>query len=128
MSEKKLTPKQQIFVDEYLVSLNATQSAIKAGYKQPHSQGPRLLENVGVSAAIRQAQKERGERTQIDADWVLRRAAEIADRAKESGELNAEIKAVELCGKHNGVRAFTQEQNTGQQAINISFGNMADND
>lgn len=80
MTEKKLTPKQETFVREYLIDLNATQAAIRAGYsaKTAEQQGPRLLGNVRVSAAISKAMRERIERTQIDADWVLKRLAQDA--------------------------------------------------
>lgn len=51
----KLPPKQLLFVKYYVVSKNATDAARKAGYskKTAHSQGPRLLENVGVAAQIK---------------------------------------------------------------------------
>lgn len=76
-----LTPKQQRFCDEYLIDLNATQAAIRAGYsaKTAHVQGPRLLENVEVQAYIDALKSQRSERTQIDADWVLQRLALEAD-------------------------------------------------
>ena len=76
---KKLTPKQARFVEEYLLDLNATQSAIRAGYSQKtaSSQGERLLRNVEIAAAIRQAQSERGQRVKIDAEYVLNRLGEI---------------------------------------------------
>ena len=72
-----LTPRQQKFVEEYMLDLNATQAAIRAGYaaKDADVQGPRLLGNVGVSEAIAAAQAERSERTRIDADWLLGRLA-----------------------------------------------------
>lgn len=73
-----LTPKQERFVDEYLVDLNATAAAGRAGYRQPNAQGPRLLVNVGVAAAIAAAQVERGRRTQLSADQVLRELALVA--------------------------------------------------
>lgn len=75
-----LSPKQQCFVDEYLVDLNATQTAIRAGYseKTAYSQGQRLLKNVEVQAAITKAQQERSERTKIDADAVLERWSQLA--------------------------------------------------
>ena len=89
-----MTPKQQRFVDEYLIDLNATQAAIRAGYskKTADVQGPRLLGNVGVKAAIQEAKGERSERTEIDAYWVLMRladeaAADLADLYDENGGL-----------------------------------------
>lgn len=71
--EKKMTPKQQLFVAEYLVDLNATQAAIRAGYspKTAYSQGERLLKNVEVSSAIQAAMEKRVEKTEITAQRVL---------------------------------------------------------
>jgi phage terminase small subunit len=53
--------KHQRFVEEYLVDLNATQAAIRAGYspKSAECQGSRLLRNVKVAAAIREAKAAR---------------------------------------------------------------------
>lgn len=93
----KLTAKQQRFVAEYLIDLNATQAAIRAGYSEKTAlqQGPRLLGNVGVAAAIAAAKRERSERTEIDADWVLKRLARdaTADLA-ELYEANGTLKPV----------------------------------
>lgn len=77
---KGLTPKQRQFVEEYLVYLNGTQSAIRAGYaeKSADVEGSRLLVNAKIQAAITQAQKARSERTAITADRVLRKWWEIA--------------------------------------------------
>ncbi|KFI27749.1 hypothetical protein CN97_00800 [Haematobacter massiliensis] len=88
----KLTPKQALFVAEYLKDLNATQAAIRAGYAHPTTQGPRLLENVGVMLAIEAAQAERVKRVQVDADWVLSRlsdeaTADLADILDEAGAI-----------------------------------------
>ena len=75
-----LTPKQQRFVQEYLIDLNATQAAIRAGYsaKTAEQQGPRLLGNVGVAQAIKAAQDARAKRTNITQDRVLQEYARIA--------------------------------------------------
>ncbi len=75
-----LTDKQQRFVDEYLVDLNATQAAVRAGYsaKTANEQGARLLANVSVQNAIRERQAARSARTEVTQDWVLRRYAMIA--------------------------------------------------
>lgn len=70
----KLSGKRARFVEEYLVDLNATQAARRAGYsaKTADVQGPRLLGNVGVAAAIVSAQQARARRTGITQDRVLR--------------------------------------------------------
>lgn len=89
-----LTPKQQRFVDEYLIDLNATQAAIRAGYseKTAASQGERLLRNVEINAAINAARSERSQETKIDAAWVLKRLAaeaqaDVADLYDDDGNL-----------------------------------------
>ena len=79
----KLTPKQQRFVEEYLIDLNATKAAVRAGYAQPNKQGPRMLVNVGIAAAIRKAMDERSERTGIDQDWVLNNLRSITERCMQ---------------------------------------------
>lgn len=74
-----LSGKQQRFVEEYLVDLNATQAAIRAGYSlsTAYSQGQRLLKNVEIAQAIETAAAERSARTEITADNVLRELAKI---------------------------------------------------
>lgn len=71
---KTLKGKQRVFVEQYLLDLNATQAAIRAGYSQQTAdvQGPRLLEHPQVKAAIAAAMKARSERTGITQDRVLR--------------------------------------------------------
>lgn len=75
-----LTEKQKRFVAEYLVDLNATQAAIRAGYseKTAGEQGSRLLANVKVQDAIQGEMARQQERTQITADAVLKEYARIA--------------------------------------------------
>ncbi|MEJ7933506.1 terminase small subunit [Sphingobium sp. AN558] len=74
-----MTPKQQRFVEEYLIDLNATQAAIRAGYsaKTANEQASRLLANVSVSHAIMEAQQRRSTRTEITQDRVLAELAKI---------------------------------------------------
>lgn len=74
-----LTAKQQRFVDEYLIDLNATQAAIRAGYskKTANEQGSRLLANVSVSSAVAESMKSRSNRTGITQDMVLKELAKI---------------------------------------------------
>lgn len=80
MAKNQLTPRQAAFAREYLIDLNATQAAIRAGYseKTARAQGNRLLTNAYISAAIAEGQQERAERLQIDADTVLQEIAKLA--------------------------------------------------
>lgn len=74
-----LTDKQEMFCREYLIDLNATQAAIRAGYseKTSNEQGARLLANVSVQNRISELKAERNDRIDIDATYVLRRLIEI---------------------------------------------------
>ena len=75
-----ITPKQQRFCDEYLIDLNATQAAIRAGYseKTAMEQGYQLLQKTSVQEYIQQRKSDRVERTEITQDMVLRELANIA--------------------------------------------------
>lgn len=77
--ERALTPKQAAFVREYLIDLNGTQAAIRAGYSErtANEQAARLLANVSVSKAVADAQAERADRLEITADRVLAELAKI---------------------------------------------------
>lgn len=76
----KLNEKQQRFVDEYLIDLNATQAAIRTGYsaKTADVQGSRLLANVKVQQAISVAMAERSKRTGVNQDRVVLELAKMA--------------------------------------------------
>ena len=76
----KLTEKQQRFVEEYLIDLNATQAAIRAGYsaKTADQQGSRLLANVKVQQAIAERMAERSKRTGVNQDRVVLELSKIA--------------------------------------------------
>jgi phage terminase small subunit len=79
MPPAALTPKQQEFVTQYLLDLNASAAATRAGYsaKTAQEQASRLLSNVMIQAAIAQAQAARAQRTQVDADRVLLELARL---------------------------------------------------
>lgn len=109
-----LTPKQERFVAEYLVDLNATQAAIRAGYspRTANEQATRLLANVSIQNAVQAAKKERIDRTKIDQDYVLAKLKEIAemdaaDYQDSPLKYSNKLKALELLGKHLGI--FTEK-------------------
>ena len=76
----KLNPQQQAFVQEYLVDLNATQAAIRAGYSQKsaRSMASQLLTKLNIQEAIAAARIRQQERTQITADRVLLEVARLS--------------------------------------------------
>lgn len=106
----QLTRQQQQFADEYLVDLNATQAAIRAGYseKTARSQGQRLLTNVDIAKSIEEAMEARSERTQITSDSVVAELGGIAfTKLNETGIIKPgdKIRALELLGRH--LKMFT---------------------
>lgn len=77
----KMTEKQKRFVEEYLIDLNATQAAIRAGYKRSEytdTNANKLLENTSVAEAIEKAMAERSKRTGINQDRVVEELAKLA--------------------------------------------------
>ncbi len=114
-----LTPKQARFVEEYLIDLNATAAAKRAGYSErtAYAQGQRLLKHVEIAAAIQKAQDARSERTRINQDWVIERLVGVYEASMEARPVcdkNGEEKgfsfnptaanrALELIGKHKGM-------------------------
>lgn len=125
-----LTPKRQRFVDEYLVDLNATAAARRAGYsaRSAETEGSRLLGNAEVAAAIAAAKEARAVATGITTASVLERLDEVANRCmqrvpvmvfnREERRMEQEVdgdgnhvwtfdsagacRALELLGKHTG--------------------------
>ncbi len=77
---KKLTKKQQLFVDEYLIDLNATQAAIRAGYSVDTAKeiGCENLTKPNIQQAIAEHMAERSKRTGINQDRVVLELAKIA--------------------------------------------------
>lgn len=77
---KKLTKKQQMFVNEYLIDLNATQAAIRAGYSVDSAKeiGCENLTKPNIQQAIGEAMAERSKRTGINQDRVVLELAKIA--------------------------------------------------
>ncbi|MGD9423994.1 terminase small subunit [Pantoea sp. NSTU24] len=74
-----LTDKQEMFCREYLIDLNATQAAIRAGYseKTANEQGAQNLAKLSIAQRIIELKAERNERVEVNADYVLRRLVEI---------------------------------------------------
>ncbi|MGN0706757.1 MAG: terminase small subunit [Faecalibacterium sp.] len=89
-----MTDKQRRFCEEYMIDLNATQAAIRAGYSLQTAEqiGYQLLQKTSVCAEIARLQAAQSARTGINADRVLREYARIAfanlpDIAGEDGTL-----------------------------------------
>ena len=115
MAAKKngITGKQQKFIEEYLVDLNATQAAIRAGYsaKWADRQAHKLIENSRVSARVREAIEARSKRTEVTQDDVIVGLLEAIEKAYEMKQSMAAVKSLELLGKHLGM--FTDRVDIG---------------
>ena len=132
-----LTAKQQRFVEEYLIDLNATQAAIRSGYSEKTAQqtGSENLSKPVIADAIAEALSKRSEETKIDAAYVLRQAVKLHERCMQEVDplvdrrgfqirdddgnplfnFNAAgaAKALELVGKHVDIQAFREQVGVG---------------
>lgn len=115
-----LTKKQERFVEEYLVDLNATQAAIRAGYsaKTAETIGYENLRKPQIQAVIQKAMDQRSKRMAITQDRVLDEIGKVAfheaaDYADAELKYSSKLKALELLGKHMGLfdgKSAKQEQ------------------
>lgn len=122
----KLTAKQQRFCDEYLIDLNATQAAIRAGYtsKYAHTNVTKLLQNTTIKEFIKKRMDEKEKNLIADQDEVLRYLTSVLRGESQSTEIVVEgkgdgvsmartmqkepsekdrLKAAELLGKRYGI-------------------------
>lgn len=114
-----LTDKQKLFVTEYIVSLNATDAAIKAGYSQRTAmeQGYQLLQKTSVKEAIQEQMDARQQRTLVTADYVINMIRNVADNTEKDSD---RLKACELLGKH--LKLFTDKTEvTGKDGGPLTF-------
>ena len=99
----KLTDKQEMFCKEYLIDLNATQAAIRAGYskKTAHSIANENLIKPYIQNRISELKEKRSKRVEVDSDYVLKELLNWADgdytelmllTAKQIKELAPEIR------------------------------------
>lgn len=120
-----LTAKQARFVEEYLIDLNATQAAIRAGYSEKTAAviGAENLIKPNIAQAIEEAQNKRSERTEITQDYVLENIKKVVDRCMQAEAVEkaftqtddgdfaqiyafkeqGALKGLELLGKHLGM-------------------------
>ena len=123
MAKDGLSPKQRIFIQEYLVDKNAARSAKSAGYaaRTARSAGARLLTNVDIAAAVAAGLAAQAKRADLSADKVLQELALIAFADFSKGEnCSGKIRALELLGKHFGLfsdKVEVDHKGSGPQVI-----------
>ena len=113
MSNKKLTAKQSLFVKEYLIDLNATQAAIKAGYSNKSAKeiGCENLTKPNIAKAIQTAMDKRSNRLEITQDSVLKNIESLRAKAEKENQLSVAARCLELQGKH--LRMFVDDSRQG---------------
>lgn len=115
----KLTAKQEAFCEEYMIDLNATQAAIRAGYSESTAAaiGCENLTKPNIAEYISKLQAKRSDKTELDAQWVIERLQRVHDRCMQeeavtdadgpTGEYRFEHsganRSLELLGKHIGM-------------------------
>jgi phage terminase small subunit len=111
----KLTAKQERFIEEYMIDLNATQACIRAGYSERNADkiGSELLGKTRVAAAIQEAKEKRRIKAERSAEDVLKDLMELRSKCmrpiydKEGNETmeapSVAAKCIELEGKHLGM-------------------------
>ena len=100
-----LTPKQQRFVEEYLIDLNATQAAIRSGYSEKTARkiGSENLTKLDIQEAIQEAQESLSNKTQLTVDIVVNGLLKEAQDYAEGSTQSARVSAWAHLGKHLGM-------------------------
>jgi phage terminase small subunit len=114
----KLTAKQQAFIKEYLIDLNSTQAAIRAGYSKNTAAeiGFENLRKPHIKEAIDKEINKRSEKLQITAEYVLNKLKDITDNDDE--KTADRLKGLELLGRH--LKLFTDKlEHSGETGVKI---------
>ncbi len=123
MSE--LTAKQQMFCKEYIIDLNGTQAAIRAGYSQKTARqiATEMLSKPYIQEHVNSLMDNRSKKVEITADNVLQDILDTREEARIDGKLNERIKCNELLGKH--LKLFTDKVDLNAN-VNVSFLDLID--
>jgi phage terminase small subunit len=105
MRMNKLTAKQKRFVEEYLVDLNATQAAIRAGYpeRSARSIGSENLAKPYIQEAVAESQAQRSRCVEVDQNYVIMKLKEETEKSREETSPHARVRALELLARHLGM-------------------------
>lgn len=116
ITTQELTDKQARFCEEYLIDLNATQAAIRAGYseKTAREQAAQNLSKLNIQEKIAELKAERSKRTEITQDSVIQELAAVARAEVKGVRAVDKLKALELLGKHLGMFVERYEVNAAE--------------
>lgn len=126
-----LTPKQQRFVEEYLIDLNATQAYIRAGFseKLANTNAAKLLQNTTIAKAIEDARKEVSEKVLITTEMVVKGLLKEAQDYAEGSTQSARVSAWAHLGKHLGMfKDKIEHSGPNGGAIDLSLKVVFEND
>jgi phage terminase small subunit len=134
----RYTPKELLFCKAYIIDFNGTKAYKEAGYKIKNDnvasvQATRMLSKPKIAHKINELKKDREEKLEVNAEWVLKEAIEIYKIAKgelphtmsyktkkvdvHKTNLREACKALEIIGKHTSVKAFEKEVDLGGSTI-----------
>lgn len=122
MAQKKLTAKQELFIKEYLIDLNATQAAIRAGYSEntASEMGYENLNKPQIKEAIGQVLSERHQELEYTGKDVINDLITVKTKCIETDNFQPANKALELLGKYHKLWNDNKEPLSG----NIQFTNV----
>ena len=122
--DKRLTDKQRAFCEQYLIDLNATQAAIRAGYakKTARQMGTENLSKPVIKAAIQRAMVKAAEKANITVDEIIAGIKEIAfAEIGESISAADKLRGFELLGRHLGMFDSRFAAASGRVTINMNY-------
>lgn len=116
ITTQELTDRQARFCEEYLIDLNATQAAIRAGYseKTAREQAAQNLSKLNIQEKIAELKAERSKRTEITQDSVIQELTAVARAEVKGVRAVDKLKALELLGKHLGMFVERYEVNAAE--------------
>jgi len=111
------------FADKYFETLNASESAIYAGFSEDtaRQQGWQLLQREEIQNYLSELKQEYAEKSGINKEWVMNRLKDISDTSFETADFGSANKATEMLGKIIGVfeKDNGQKPQSQQPIINI---------
>ncbi|QDP56988.1 MAG: putative terminase small subunit [Prokaryotic dsDNA virus sp.] len=95
----KLSPKMRAFVDEYMITQNASEACVKAGYKtkNPGRMAAELMSHPLIEREIEKRLEDRTNKAELRADYLINKLVEIIDNPEE--RTSDTLRAIELAGK-----------------------------
>ena len=106
-----LSVQQRRFCEEYILTYNASDACVKAGYspKYPSRQGYQLLRNPAIKACIDQLTLERADKSIVKPEYVMNKIVKTIDKAEKDNNLSAVLRGCELLARATGMFIERQE-------------------